>query len=110
MITGIILALSLVFFEPIPQEEVKCNVYGAVHVLKEKRGADYIIYMEESDAFADLLVFKEEHKLYADKSGLWFLEKNKGLADYRIYITKNQDEADFSVFYIDSPTFAGCDN
>ena len=110
MIKGILLGLALFFFDSSPQEEVKCKVFGSVHVMNEKRGADYLIYLDDSEAFADLLVFKEEHRLYADRSGFWFMEKSKGLADFRVFLTKNRDEADFSIYYVDSPTFAGCDD
>ncbi len=90
------------------QDQPYCNLRGSVYETPTKQGADFWVYEEESEAFADMLVFEEENKLYADEPGVWFFVDNIGLADFRIFFTKEKSEADFIVYFIDSTTFAGC--
>ncbi len=90
------------------QSDYYCELKGSVYIEKDKSRADYIVYVEESEAFADMLVFKEENEFFADEAGLWFFTENRGLAEFRIYITDRKSEAHFSIFYTDAPSFAGC--
>lgn len=90
------------------QSKPFCKLSGSIYKAPTKQGTDYWVYIEESEAFADMLIFEEENKLYADEPGVWFFVENKGLADYVIYFTKDKSEADFTIYYTDTPTFAGC--
>ncbi|MCB0496330.1 MAG: hypothetical protein KDC79_09350 [Cyclobacteriaceae bacterium] len=107
-----LLAVFILALAPIAlqaQDKPFCNLYGSFFKSPTKQGADYWVYVEkESDAFADMLIFEEENKLYADEPGVWFFVDNKGLADYSIFFTKDKSEADFTIYFTDSPTFAGC--
>ncbi len=88
-----------------------CNIYGSVFLTsdpKYKSMARYIVYLEPDEAFANLVVFKEENKLFADKPGLWYLAPGHDFADYVLFVTTNRAFADFSVFYTRSRSFAGC--
>ena len=84
-----------------------CDLTGKVYLETEKTNAKYLVYLEESEAFADVLIYKEENELFADRPGIWFFHKNRELADFSIFLTK-KSEALFSIYYIDSPTFTGC--
>lgn len=108
--TFILLALSLLFIGPeaIAQPEY-CTLRGSVYIAEDRGQADFVAYLEDSEAFADFLVFEEENRLYATEEGVWFFVENRGVADFSIYLTKSRGEADFVFAYTDSPTFAGCD-
>ena len=88
-----------------------CSIYGSVFLTsdpKYKRMARYIVYLEPDEAFANLVVFKEENKLFADKPGLWYPAPAHDFADHILFVTTNRAFADFSVFYTKSRSFAGC--
>lgn len=85
-----------------------CQVYGTFYVEQEKQMADFSVFVEETEGFADLSVFLEENQLYADQSGLWFFVDQPGLADYRIYLERDKNRADFCIFYTNTRSFAGC--
>ena len=85
-----------------------CNIYGTVHVTEDPEKADFVVFQEESEAFADLTVFREDNRLFADQSGLWFFTDAINFANFVIYYTDDKDLADFSVFWIETPSFAGC--
>jgi hypothetical protein len=85
-----------------------CNIYGSVYFVKDKFQADFSVYIEETESFADLVVFREDNALYADKSGVWFIANKIGLADYRVYIETIKGRANFSIHYTDNRSFAGC--
>ncbi|RDC66400.1 DUF6150 family protein [Adhaeribacter pallidiroseus] len=88
-----------------------CNIYGSVFLTsdpKYKRLARYTVYLEPNEAFANLVVFKEENKLFADKPGLWHPASGYDFADHVLYLTTNRAFADFSIYYTKSRSFAGC--
>ncbi|MDQ3290149.1 MAG: DUF6150 family protein [Bacteroidota bacterium] len=88
-----------------------CRIYGSVFLTsdpKYKRMARYVVYLETEEAFANLVVFKEENKLFADKPGLWYPAPAHDFADHVLFVTTNRAFADFSVFYTKSRSFAGC--
>lgn len=86
-----------------------CELRGAVFEEKDKRLANFVVYIEDSEAFADFLVYEEDNKLYADSGGLWYFVEVRGIADFTVYFTKERSEAHFTIFFTDSPTFVGCD-
>lgn len=103
-----VFGLSLISLGGYAQEQDYCKLHGSVYTTPTKRGADFWVYVEESEAFADMLVYEEENKLYADEPGVWCFVDSFGLADFSIFITDDRSEADFIIFYTDTPTFAGC--
>ncbi len=88
-----------------------CSIYGSVYLTadpKYKSLARYVVYIEPEEAFANLLVFKEENKLFADKPGFWYPAPAHDFADYILLVTTNRAFADFSIHYTKSRSFAGC--
>lgn len=85
-----------------------CELHGAVYVTEDRSQADYIVYQEGSEAFADFQVYLEENKLYADEPGLWFMVDNRGISDFTVFFSKEKGNADFIIFIADTPTFVGC--
>jgi hypothetical protein len=87
-----------------------CKIFGAVYIEKNRVDATYRVFVEEGEAFANLIVYKHDNKLYADKPGNWYITPSKGFADYSIFIESNKGLADFSIFYTKTESFAGCNN
>ena len=88
-----------------------CRLYGSVFLTadpKYKSLARYVVYIEPEEAFANLVVFKEENKLFADKPGFWYPAPAHDFADHVLFVTTNRAFADFSVYYTKSRSFAGC--
>lgn len=114
--TGKYLLLILSFFMPILPgisyvQPDYCNIYGTVYIEKENpKEANFRVFVEETEGMADVWVYKMEEKLFADKPGLWHITDKKAFADYIIYIDKNKYLADFSIYYIDVESFAGCND
>jgi hypothetical protein len=85
-----------------------CYVYGTIVIVDDPRRAHFRVFVEETEGLADLIIFKEEIRLYADRQGIWHFGENPGLADYVIYLEDNKFLADFSIFYTDIESFARC--
>ena len=87
-----------------------CQLYGAVRVTDNPNEANFKVFIEESEAFADLVVYHEENRLMADEPGIWFITDTQAFANFSIYFEGNRGLADFTVFYTDILSFAGCKN
>ena len=85
-----------------------CDLKGAVFVVPDVNQAVYRVYLEKSEAFADLPVFKAQNLLYADRSGIWFFTETRAQAAFSIAYVKDRSAADFSIFITDNEAFAGC--
>ena len=88
-----------------------CKVYGSIYLETDPRrrgGCFGIVYVEPDQAFSDLLVFREENKLFADKAGLWAEAPNRDFADYVLFVTPTRGLADFTIHYTPVRSFAGC--
>lgn len=85
-----------------------CKIYGKIFIVDQKHLADFRVYEEETEAFANLVVFKHENRFYADKSGQWFITKDKTEADFWIYFTEIKGQSDFTIAYTPTESFAGC--
>ena len=88
-----------------------CRIYGAVYLERDpsRRGFCFgTVFEEPEDAFADVLVFSENNKLFADKPGLWYLTETRDFADYVLFVSSNRALADFSISYTKVRSFAGC--
>jgi hypothetical protein len=94
--------------EPVSQPDF-CELKGAVYVEKNDANmAQFSVYIQESEAFAQVLVFEEDSRTYADKPGLWYFVENPGMADFIIYYVEEEGMADFSIYFTDIASFAGC--
>ncbi|WP_375418425.1 hypothetical protein [uncultured Hymenobacter sp.] len=90
-----------------------CRIYGAVYLETDPSRRSYCfgtVYVEPEEAFANVLVFKEDNKLFADKSGLWAEAPNREFADYVLFVTTERNRADFTIHYTKVRSFAGCKN
>ena len=88
-----------------------CKVYGSIYLETDPRLRSYCfgaVYIEPEEAFADVLVYQENNKLFADKAGLWYPAENKQFADYNLFVTSDRNLADFSIHYVKVRSFAGC--
>jgi len=88
-----------------------CRIYGSVYLERDshRRGLCFgTVYEEPVEAFADVLVFQEDNKLFADKAGLWYLTDARDFADYVLFVSNNRGIADFSIHYTKVRSFAGC--
>jgi len=88
-----------------------CKIYGSVYLENDpgRRNSCFaVVYIEPEEAFADLLVYNENNKLFADKAGLWCPADNRQFADYSLYVTTDRSRADFAIHYTKVRSFAGC--
>jgi hypothetical protein len=87
-----------------------CQLYGVVYVTDNPHEANFKVYIEDSEAFADLAVFREENRLMADEPGIWFITDTRAFANFAVYFERNRGQADFAIFFTDILSFAGCKN
>jgi hypothetical protein len=90
-----------------------CKIFGSIYLENDPRRANQcfaVVYVEPEQAFADVLVFNETNKLFADKAGLWCPAENREFADYTLYVTTDRSRADFAIHYTKVRSFAGCKN
>ncbi len=88
-----------------------CRIYGSVYLERDPRRRGYCfatVYLEPEEAFADLLVYSETNKLFADRAGLWYFTEARDFADYALFVTDNRNLADFSFQYTKVRNYAGC--
>ncbi len=88
-----------------------CNIYGAVYLERDpkyKRDAAYTVFLNEDEAFANMVIYRESNKLFADATAVWYLTPSKAFADHILYVTDNRNLADFTVHYTDVRSFAAC--
>lgn len=88
-----------------------CKIFGSVYLETDPSRRSYCygtVYVEPEEAFADLLVFKENNKLFADKVGLWAEAPARDFADYVLLVVTDRSRADFSIHYTKVRSFAGC--
>ena len=88
-----------------------CKIYGSVYLETDPSRRSYCfgtVYVEPEEAFADLIVFKETNKLFADKAGLWADAPARDFADYVLFVTPDRGKADFAIHYTKVRSFAGC--
>jgi len=87
-----------------------CQLYGVVYVTEHPNEANFRIFIEDSEAFADLVVFPEDNRLMADEPGIWYMSDTPVFANFSVYFERSRGLADFSIFYTDVLSFAGCNN
>lgn len=87
-----------------------CQLSGAVLEEQNPSRAMFRVFREESEGLADLVVFKSENHLFADKAGKWFFTESRALARFSVFWVEERSKADFSVFFTETESFAGCQN
>ena len=87
-----------------------CQLYGVVYITENPNEANFKVFVEDSEAFADLVVFKEENRLMADEPGIWYITDTPAFANFSVFIERRRGLADFAIFYTDILSFAGCKN
>jgi uncharacterized protein YneR len=88
-----------------------CRIYGTIYLERDPRRRGFcfgVIYEEPEEGFADVMVFAEDNKLFADKPGLWYFTEARDFADYVLFVSNQRGMADFSVHYTKVRSFAGC--
>lgn len=90
------------------QKTDPCRVYGAIYIEEYPENAQFLVFEEESEAFAGMLVFEEDNRLMADKSGKWHFTDNRAFARYSVYFVDKKNHADFSVYFTNFESMAGC--
>ena len=87
-----------------------CNIFGSVFIVDNPKEADFRVFIEDSEGSADVWVYDTDDKLFADRPGLWYFTNQKAFSDFTIYIEKDKYLADFSIYYINTESFAGCND
>jgi hypothetical protein len=88
-----------------------CKIFGSVYLETDPSRRNYClgtVYVEPEEAFADLIVFKEANRLFADKPGLWADAPARDFADYVLFVTTDRSRANFAIHYTKVRSFAGC--
>ena len=88
-----------------------CKIYGSVYLETDPSRRSYCfgtVYVEPEESFADVIIFKEDNKLFADKAGLWADAPARDFADYVLLVTTDRSRADFAIHYTKVRSFAGC--
>ncbi len=85
-----------------------CDLKGAVFVVPDRSQATYRVFVEKSEAFADLSVYKAPNLLFADRGGLWYFSTTRAQAAFTVAFVAEKALADFSIYYIENESFAGC--
>jgi hypothetical protein len=101
----------LLFFAWNPKVQAQnawCQLKGPVFVDTNPARIQYRVYIEESESFADMLVFKAQNVLFADAPGKWYFTPSRAEANIFIMIVKDRSQADFSIHFIETESFAGC--
>lgn len=95
---------------PAPQQPINpCDIYGQIYVEKDRKRANFLVYVEtENDYRSNLVVFREVNALMADNKGLWYFVEQRGFADYSVHFVEDRSIADFVIYYTDKPHYAGC--
>ena len=119
MLSGLIFLMSLLpggFLSSFPAHAATastpspdvCSLKGSVYVTDNPHQAHFYVFVEEFEGSADLSVYAEENKLFADQPGLWYYTEQEAFSDFVVYFTDNKSSADFSIYYTDVASFAGC--
>ena len=113
-----LLSFLLFFSPPAPGRAVAptgsvepCKIFGSIYLENDPRRANScfaVVYVEPEQAFADVLVFNETNKLFADKAGLWCPSENREFADFTLFVTTDRSRADFAIHYTKVRSYAGC--
>jgi hypothetical protein len=88
-----------------------CKIYGSVYLERDpkyKNTASYTVFLNEEEVYADMMVYRESNKLFADGTAIWYITPTKAFADHILFVTDNRNLADFSVHYTKIRSYASC--
>ena len=88
-----------------------CKIYGSVYLERDpkyKNTASYTVFLGEEEVYANMIVYRESNKLFADDTAIWYITPTKAFADHILYVTDNRNLADFSVHYTTVRSYASC--
>lgn len=86
-----------------------CKIYGAVYFEPNPRAyADFLVYVEDAESYADVTIFKQESRLDADRPGHWYVTEHRTMADYVIHLERKRAFANFTIYFTETESFAGC--
>lgn len=88
-----------------------CKIYGSVYLERDpkyKNTASYTVFLGEEEVYANMIIYRESNKLFADDHGIWYITPTKAFADHILYVTDNRNLADFSVHYTTVRSYASC--
>ena len=85
-----------------------CQLRGTVYITENPDEANFYLYEEDSEAFADFLIFETDNALFATEPGIWYFTDKKGFADFSVYFLESKGHADFTVYFTSFESFAGC--
>lgn len=87
-----------------------CELRGSFYIEEYPERADFLVYEEDSEAFANLLVFETDNSLFADRPGIWYFTDDRAFADFTIYFVESKNNAHFTVYFTSFESFAGCND
>ena len=107
---NLLLAILLLFVSAPAEQPPRqvCQLKGSVYVTDRPEEAHFRVYVEEYETSADLVVYSEENKLFADQPGVWHFTNKPAFSDFKIYLAESRAFADFTIAYTDVASFAGC--
>lgn len=88
-----------------------CKIYGSVYLERDpryKNTASHTVFLGEEEVYANMIVYRESNKLFADGTAIWYITPTKAFADHILYVTDNRNFADFSVHYTTVRSYAAC--
>lgn len=85
-----------------------CQIFGVAYIEDNPNQAHFRVYEEDSEAFADIILFEESNRLYATKVGIWSFTDKRDFADFYVYFEESKGLSDFSVYFTEFESFAGC--
>jgi hypothetical protein len=96
---------------PAPAAQDICRIYGSVYLERDPKynnTASHTVYLGDEEAFATMVVYRENNKLFADATGVWYITNKKAFADHVLYVTDNRNFADFTVHFTSVRSYAAC--
>ncbi|MEZ4686220.1 MAG: DUF6150 family protein [Bacteroidia bacterium] len=92
---------------PAPAADI-CELQGPVFIETVAGFADYKVFVEEFEYHAALNVYRESNPAFANEAGHWYFTDIRSEAAFSVFFEKVPGFADFSIYYTDFPTAAGC--
>ncbi|WP_332919544.1 DUF6150 family protein [Persicobacter psychrovividus] len=85
-----------------------CELFGKVYEVKNPKFAQFLVYEEEYESSADVVVYEEDNWLYCTKPGLWHFVDNIEQSNFTVAFVEDRSLAHFTVYFTDTESFAGC--
>jgi hypothetical protein len=82
-------------------------MWGSVYITRNPAEANVTAYRTTSLYGSDLKVFNSPYSYSANSCGMWFNTKNPNAADFKVYFSAVQAEAEISVYMTPYANIAG---